>query len=346
MSKSLGNSPNPLDLMEEFTTDGVRTGILFSSPAGNDLLFDESLCLQGRNFANKIWSAYRLIQMWEIDETISPANETAIEWMHTALHTGITEMEDHYANFRISDALMSIYKLFWNTFCDWYLEMIKPEYGQGIDRHTYEQTIQLLDQLLRLLHPFMPFISEEIWQNIGERANGDSICIAAYPQAEAIANPEILAQADTIFEVVTQIRNIRNAKQISPKNALELQVKTDEKIIFEKFGSIIQKLANISEIRFVEEKAEQSAGFLVKNHEFFIPIAGEIDVEAELDRLTKDLEYQKGFLKSVEKKLSNERFVNNAPEAVVAKEKQKQMDAEVQIKALEESISSLKNGAK
>ncbi|MDX2301393.1 MAG: valine--tRNA ligase [Microscillaceae bacterium] len=342
MSKSLGNSPDPIELMEQFSTDGVRSGILFSSPAGNDLLFDEKLCEQGRNFANKIWNSFRLIHGWEIDQGLTPQHETAITWFEAALNQAIIEMEAYYVDFRISDALMTIYKLFWtDAFCAWYLEIIKPEQGKGLDVQTYQKTIEFFEKLLKLLHPFMPFITEEIWQEIAERKEGDSISIASYPQAEAIPDKTILAEAEVVFEVITQIRNTRNAKQISPKVALDLKIKTQEKALFERFGTIIQKLSNIQNLDFVEDALEGAAGFLVKNHEFFIPIEGQIDVEKELEKLQKDLEYQKGFLMSVEKKLGNERFVSNAKPEVVEAEKQKKADAESKIKALEESISAL-----
>ncbi len=342
MSKQLGNSPDPLELMKEFSTDGVRSGILLSSPAGNDLLFDEKLCEQGRNFANKIWNSFRLIQGWEVDPKLETQNHVAVEWFEVALNQAIREMEAYFKDFRISDALLTIYKLFWtDAFCSWFLEIIKPSDGKRIDAFTYEKTIAFFDAQLKILHPFMPFITEELWQNIEARQEGESICVAPYPQAQAVGDTSILEEAQLAFEVVTQVRNVRSSKQISPKEALSLSIKTASRGVFEKFGPIIQKLANITEIHFVEEAVEQAASFLVKSHEFYVPVEGKIDVEKECEKMKKDLEYQQGFLKGVQKKLSNERFVNNAPAQVVANEKQKMADAESKIKSLEQSIQDM-----
>ncbi|MTI29928.1 valine--tRNA ligase [Xanthovirga aplysinae] len=341
MSKSLGNSPDPLKLMEQYGADGVRTGMLFSSPAGNDLPFDEKLCEQGRNFSNKIWNAFRLVKGWEIDEKIDgAANRTAINWFESKFNSTLVEIEDHFSKYRISDALKATYKLIWDDFCSWYLEMVKPAYGQPIDRSTYEATINFFEQIIKVLHPFMPFLTEEIWHQIKEREDKDCLIVAQWPKANE-SNANILQKAELVFEVVSTVRNTRNEKQISPKEALSLSIKSNDPATYEQFGGIIRKLANISEINFVKEKVDGAIGFVIKSDEFFIPMDGMIDVEKEKENLTKELEYTKGFLKSVMKKLSNERFVNNAPEQVINNERKKQADAEAKIKAIEENLASL-----
>ncbi|UII23282.1 valine--tRNA ligase [Fulvivirga ligni] len=341
MSKSLGNSPDPLDLIKQYGADGVRTGMLFSSPAGNDLLFDEKLCEQGRNFSNKIWNAFRLVQGWEVDKNLDGSyNATAIAWFKSRFKQTLAEVEDHFTKFRISDALMSIYKLIWDDYCSWYLEMIKPEYGQPIDAQTLEQTIDFNEQLMKLLHPFMPFLSEELWHELRERSEEDCLIIAEWPKPEAI-DEQLLADAALAFEVVTNVRNIRTTKQISFKEALELKVKSEQFDTFNNFQFIIKKLANISSLEAVSDNVESALTFVVNADEFFIPVSGSIDIEKEKEELQKELEYTQGFLKSVDKKLSNERFVNNAPEQVVAAEQKKKADAEAKIKVLEESLANL-----
>jgi valyl-tRNA synthetase len=341
MSKSLGNSPDPLELMKQYGADGVRTGMLFSSPAGNDLLFDEKLCEQGRNFNNKIWNAFRLIKGWEQDENASgEGNQMAIRWFENRFNQALTELEDHFSKFRISDALMTVYKLAWDDFCSWYLEMIKPPFGEAIDKNTYEATVRLLENLLAVLHPFMPFITEEIWQNITKRVEGASICIVEWPKAAA-ADEAMLNDAAKAFEAVTQLRNLRNSKGLSPKEALELQVKTREPGVYQRFEGIIRKLANISALSFVEEKPANAVSFVNGGDELYVPLEGSIDVEKEREELQKELEYTRGFMISVDKKLSNERFVNSAPPQVVEAERKKKADAEAKIKALEESLSAL-----
>ncbi len=341
MSKSLGNSPDPLELIKQYGADGIRTGMLFSSPAGNDLLFDEKLCEQGRNFCNKIWNAFRLIKGWEIvDKEAENSNLVAIEWMENKLNEALTQLEDHYQKYRMSDALMTVYKLIWDNFCSWYLEMIKPPYGQPIDHETYDKTIVILEKLMKILHPFMPFITEEIWHQITERTEKDCIIVADYPKPVPF-DETILKDADQIFEVVTALRNTRNSKGISPKQELILYIKTDENSIYEKFKMTIKKLANISAISYTPKAVEKTVSFLVKVDEFFIPIEGQIDTEAERQKIEKELKYTKGFLKGVEKKLSNERFVNNAPAKVVENERQKQADALAKIETLEKSLKAL-----
>jgi len=341
MSKSLGNSPDPLELIKQYGADGIRTGMLFSSPAGNDLLFDEKLCEQGRNFCNKIWNAFRLIKGWEIvDKEAENSNLVAIEWMENKLNEALTQLEDHYQKYRMSDALMTVYKLIWDNFCSWYLEMIKPPYGQPIDHETYDKTIVILEKLMKILHPFMPFITEEIWHQITERTEKDCIIVADYPKPVPF-DETILKDADQIFEVVTALRNTRNSKGISPKQELILYIKTDENSIYEKFKMTIKKLANISAISYTPKAVEKTVSFLVKVDEFFIPIEGQIDTEAERQKIEKELKYTKGFLKGVEKKLSNDRFVNNAPAKVVENERQKQADALAKIETLEKSLKAL-----
>jgi valyl-tRNA synthetase len=341
MSKSLGNSPDPLDLMEKHGADGVRVGMLLSSPAGNDLLFDEKLCEQGRNFSNKIWNAFRLVNGWQIDEKADGKdNQTAIEWFDARFNASLAEIEDHYKKYRLSDALMSVYKLIWDDFCSWYLEMIKPGFEQPIDNPTYQATLNIFEKLMKLVHPFMPFITEEIWHEIREREEKDCIVIAAWPKLQP-ANAKIISEGDVIIEVVTNIRNIRNAKQIVKHVPLDLIIKTKNKDIYLKFESIIKKLAAIGNIGYDTGETEGAAGFIVKTDEFFIPLKGEVDPAKEKEAMRKELEYTKGFLLSVEKKLSNERFVSGAPERVLEIEKQKKADAEAKIKALEKSLSQL-----
>lgn len=341
MSKSLGNSPDPLELMKIYGADGVRTGMLFSSPAGNDLLFDEKLCEQGRNFNNKIWNAFRLIKGWEVDENADgKGNQMAINWFENRFNQAITELEDHFSKFRISDALMTVYKLAWDDFCSWYLEMIKPPFGAAIDEKTYDATINHLQQLLKVLHPFMPFITEEIWQNMMPRQEKASICVESWPQASA-ADQGLLTDASKAFEAVTQVRNLRNSKGISPKETLELQIKTQEKGVYQRFEGIIRKLANIGQLSFVDEKPANAVSFVNGGDELYVPIEGSIDVGKEREEVEKELAYSRGFLTSVNKKLSNERFVNSAPAQVVEAERKKKADAEAKVKALEESLAGL-----
>ncbi|TDB68854.1 valine--tRNA ligase [Arundinibacter roseus] len=341
MSKSLGNSPDPIELIEKYGADGVRTGMLFSSPAGNDLPFDEKLVEQGRNFCNKVWNAFRLTQGWEVVETTTPneASLRAIAWFESRINQTLTEVLDLFTKFRISDALNAVYKLIWDDFCAQYLEMVKPEYGSPIDAATYQSTLQFFDTLMRLTHPFMPFITEEIWQNMGQRAEKETICLAPYPQPGAIDHA-ILADFDILFELVSAIRNLRNTKGISPKTALPLAIRTDSETRYQTLEALIRKLANVSELTFVQEQPE-GMSFLVRSDEFFINLSGEIDVDAERETLRKELEYTEGFLLSVSKKLSNERFVQNAKGDVVEKERQKQADAEAKIVTIKEALARL-----
>ncbi|WP_154859457.1 valine--tRNA ligase [Cyclobacterium xiamenense] len=339
MSKSLGNSPDPLALIETYGADGVRTGMLFSSPAGNDLPFDEKLVEQGRNFCNKIWNAYRLIEGWEVIPGRNLANETAIAWFESRFNQSLAELTDHFEKFRISDALMTAYKLVWDDFCSWYLEMIKPAYQSPIDAHTKDRTLAYFEQLLKILHPFMPFITEELWQQIGERKDGEALMLSPWPKQNAF-DEGIVAEAQHIFELVSQIRNTRAARGMSPKLPVALFVKTSNEGVYGRFEEVIQKLANVSSLTFGETTGN-ALTFVVKADEFFIPIEEEIDLEQEKENLLKELEYTKGFLTSVSKKLANEKFVSNAPAQVVEKEKKKMEDAQSKLNALEESLKKL-----
>ena len=340
MSKSLGNSPDPLLLIEKFGADGVRTGMLFSSPAGNDLPFDEKLCEQGRNFCNKVWNAFRLVKSWEIDPALGNKNALAASWFESRFNVVLGEVEDHFTKFRLSDALNSVYKLIWDDFCAQYLEMIKPEYGQPIDAPTYEATLDFFDKLMRLTHPFMPFITEEIWQNIRPRAQKESICVASYPKAGA-TNQAILTDFDVVFELVSKIREIRNSKQVSPKTKLPLSVRTQTPNRFVALADLVCKLANTSALEFVQQKVDGATSFLIKADEFYVNLATEIDPEAERERMQKELVYNEGFKKSVTAKLANARFVQNANAEVVERERQKLADAESKIKALTEALASV-----
>ena len=340
MSKSLGNSPDPIQLMEQYSTDGVRVGMLLTSPAGNDLPFDEELCEQGRNFANKIWNAQRLVKSWEIkDETPSESDIAAMSWFAEKKLDVLTKLEKSFASYRISEALMISYKWVWDDFCNWYLEAIKPPYGEAINRAVYEQTLSFFEDVVTVLHPFMPYITEEIWHNLRDREAGESLCKAQWPKIEE-ADEAYLKQFDQMLSVVNGIRNLRAEKNISPKEKLQLFFPSEE-ALNEDLRSLAIKLGNLESIEQKEDSEAIGFSFLAGKYEFFVPAGDAVDMEAEKERIQKEVAYLKGFLKSVEKKLSNERFVNNAPEAVVAKEKAKQADAEVKIKALEESLAKL-----
>ena len=337
MSKSLGNSPDPLDLIKQYGADGVRTGMLFSSPAGNDLLFDEKLVEQGRNFSNKIWNAFRLVKGWETSSEAQPEiNQQAITWFTHKFNKALGELEDHFSKFRMSDALMTAYKLVWNDFCSWYLEWVKPEYGKPIDQSTYHATVDLFEKVLKALHPFMPFITEELWHELRERGEKEGIIVASWPLAEPF-DDEVLKQADTLFEITSNIRNIRSSKGISPKESFELVTSATT---IDAIGESLKKLANVSEISNTE-KPENAFSFVIGSDEFFVPASENVDLEAERKKMEDELKRMIGFKTGVEKKLSNERFVNNAPENVVAMERKKLEDADAKIKTLEESLASL-----
>ncbi|GAB3218552.1 valine--tRNA ligase [Algoriphagus aestuariicola] len=340
MSKSLGNSPDPLELIAQYGADGVRTGMLFSSPAGNDLPYDDKLVEQGRNFANKIWNAFRLVKGWEIDPSLDgSSNEASIAWFENRFNEGLTEINEHFEKFRISDALMATYKLVWDDFCSWYLEMIKPAYQHPIDQQTYDKTIEIFEGILKILHPFMPFISEELWHQIKERSVEESLILATWPKAENF-DPKIIEEAKQVFEVVSQVRNLRASKGMSPKEALDLSINAKNPELYTQFATVLSKLANLSSLNFAD-KVDNSMSFVVKADECFIPMGDSVNIEEEKANIQKDLEYTRGFLNSVLKKLSNERFVAGAPANVIEMERKKQADAEAKIKALEESLAKL-----
>ncbi len=343
MSKSLGNSPDPLKLIEEYGADGVRVGMLLSSPAGNDLLFDEALTEQGRNFTAKIWNAFRLVKNWEVDSTIPQPthSKVAIEWFENKLSNVIVEMDDHFSKFRMSDALMLIYTTVRDEFSSWLLEIVKPAYQQPIDKVTYDKVVSLFDDVMRILHPFMPFITEEIWQMLSERANGESIMISLMPKVKTI-DEDFLENFEDVKEAVTGIRNIRKSNNIAFKDEIKLFVNKGSKGYNSYFNSVLTKLCNLSEIEMTNEDIKGAVSFLVKTSGFFVDLGEKADVEGELKKLEEELGYTKGFLKSVMGKLSNEKFVNSAPAQVVDIERKKQADAEDKIKSLEERIASLK----
>jgi valyl-tRNA synthetase len=339
MSKSLGNSPDPIELMDKYGADGVRVGMLLCSPAGGDLLFDESLTEQGRNFGNKIWNAFRLVKSWKVNEkTDQPEHaRKSIEWFKHRLHAEIENINDLYDKYRLSDALMAVYKLFWDEFSSWYLELVKPAYQKPIDRETYNQTLEFFDRLLKLLHPFMPFITEEIWQLMEERDPGQSIMLEKLPEAESY-DEDIIEAFELVKEIISAVRNIRNENNLPQKELLPLKVNGE---YTHQYDSCIVKMANLSKIETTHQKIEDAVSFMVKSAEFYIELGDLVDVEEEIKKLNEELTYQKGFLNTVMKKLNNERFVKNAPEKVVNIEKQKQADAEAKIKVLEDRIASL-----
>jgi valyl-tRNA synthetase len=342
MSKSLGNSPDPIGLIEQFGADGVRVGMLLCSPAGNDLMFDESYCEQGRNFANKIWNAFRLVKGWEVDESLSNPNEQAILWFENRFNEALAEIEDNFKQYRLSEALMATYKLVWDDFCAWYLEMVKPVYQHPIDPASLKATIGFFEKILSLLHPFMPFITEELWHDelFGVKGELECIIVAPYPVAGNF-DESLLKNVEVVKSVVAEVRNVRNSKQISPKEGLPLAVKVNSTLSYDKWLRILTKLANLSEIDFVSEKVNGAASFMVGNDEFFIQLNETIDVEAEKVRLNADLIYLQGFLKSVESKLGNERFVQNAKPEIILNERNKKLDAESKIETILQSLNSL-----
>ena len=341
MSKSLGNSPDPLDLIEKYGADGVRMGMMLSAPAGNDILFDDALCEQGRNFNNKIWNAFRLIKGWEVsaEVPVPEASELAIRWFEAKQNEVAAEVADLFSKYRLSEALMAVYKLFWDEFSSWYLEMIKPAYGQPINRKVYEATIGFFDNLLHLLHPFMPFITEELWQHLCDRTDGESLMVSPLSMS-ALVDEDIIREFEVVKEVVSNIRSIRLQKNIAQKETLELQVIGENPVVA--FNAVIMKMCNLSSINIVENKADGAASFMVGTTEYAVPLGNMIDVEAEIARMEAELKHKEGFLQGVLKKLGNEKFVNNAPAAVLEMERKKQADAESIIKSLKESIAALK----
>ncbi len=342
MSKQLGNSPDPLDLIAEFGADGVRMAMLLSSSAGNDIMFDTALCEQGRNFGNKIWNAYRLINGWSIDESLeqSENNRLAIEWFENRFNKALAEIEDNFSSYRISEALMVAYKLFWDDFSGWFLEMIKPAYQTPIDAATLSSAKGFFDSLMRMLHPYMPFVTEEIWQDIAPRAATESIMVSPMPKAGA-SSEALLARFELASEVISAIRNVRKEKNLAQKEPLTLSVIADANYPAE-YAPVIAKMGNLTSIDLVSEKDSMAAGFIIKTTQYFVPLGDKIDKEAEAKRLEEELKYLEGFLQSVMKKLSNERFVSSAPEKVVATERAKQTDAEAKIAAIKEQLTALK----
>ncbi|WP_288286333.1 valine--tRNA ligase [uncultured Prevotella sp.] len=346
MSKSLGNSPDPIDLIEKFGADGVRMGMMLSAPAGNDILFDEALCEQGRNFNNKIWNAFRLVKGWQVaDGAVSATNKTAVAWMEARIKQANEELKDHFSKYRINDALMTVYKLFWDEFSQWYLEMVKPAYKDGvqqpIDRETYDATLRFFELLLKMLHPFMPFITEELWQALYERKEGESIMrdslVLEAPTAEEL---KLIENIEQVKLVVSGVRTVRSQKNIAPKEQLTLQTVGQNQ--FEAYNDVIKKMGNLSSIDVVEAKDPSASAFMVGTDEFAVPLGDLIDVAAEIQKMEAQLKHLEGFKAGVEKKLSNERFVQNAPEPVVALERKKLADSEEKIAALKESINALK----
>src|SRR5690606_25163560 len=342
MSKSLGNSPDPIDLIETYGADGVRVGMLLSSPAGNDLMFDEDLCKQGSAFVNKIWNAYRLINGWEVDIEKKPSQSDtiALKWYRSKFQKTLAEIEDHYGKYRISDALMATYKLVWDDFCSWLLEMVKPPFGEKISEKTYLEVISLLEDNLKILHPFVPFISEEIWQHLAQRDISEALIISEWPKA-VDCDENIIKNFEFASEVISAIRTIRKEKNISFKDSVALYVLNNENVSKE-FDAVISKLGNLSELKYISEKIEGALTFRIKSNEYFIPISGAVNMEEEREKLTEELKYTEGFLRSVQGKLKNERFVNSAPEKVVALEKQKEADALGKIETIKASLASLK----
>jgi len=343
MSKSLGNSPDPLELISRYGADGVRVGMLLCSPAGNDILFEESLTEQGRNFSSKIWNAFRLVQGWEVDASLEQPEHArlGLDWFNAQLNEVIVTMNDHFSKYRLSDALMTIYTAMRDDFSGWLLEIVKPAYQQPIDKQTYDELVALFDKMLRLLHPFMPFITEEIWQLLGERKEGESIMMAEWPTV-AEADASLVEQFVNIEEAVTGIRNVRKEKNIANKEELKVAVYPGEKGYSPVFDAVLRKMGNLSELEVVNEKVDGALSFRVKSTEYYIPLGDLVNVEEEIAKIEEELKYTRGFLTSVMKKLGNERFVNNAPEQVVATERKKQADAEEKIKLLEERLAALK----
>jgi valyl-tRNA synthetase len=342
MSKSLGNSPDPLDLIDKFGADGVRVGLLLSASAGNDIMFDEELCNQGKAFTNKIWNALKLIKGWEVSDTIPQpeSSKVAIEWYEAKLQQTLVEIEDNFEKYRISDALMGIYKLVWDDFCSWFLEMIKPAYQAPIDKITFEKAIEMLESNMKLLHPFMPFLTEEIWHYTEERTPEEALIISTWPTLKPF-NANLISEFENTMEVISGIRTIRKDKNIPFKDSIEFKVVNNDNVS-NYFDSVVTKLGNISSLEYVSEKVDGALSFRVKSNEYFIPISGNINVEEEISKLTEELKYIQGFLKSVQAKLSNEKFVNGAPEKVLANEKQKEADALAKIATIEQSLASLK----
>jgi valyl-tRNA synthetase len=343
MSKSLGNSPEPLDLIEKYGADGVRVGMLLCSPAGNDLLYDDNLPEQGRNFANKIWNAFRLVKGWDVDSSIEQpeASGIALEWMEEILNQALSDIDSYFRKFRISEALMAAYKLFWDEFSGWYLEIIKPEYRKPIDIQTFNSTLAIFDKLLHIIHPFMPFITEEIWQLLSERKEGESLMVSQMPHHRK-THKSLISRFDVVKETVSSVRTLRKEKELPVRDKLELFIKSAPGDYDRYFLPVIIKMANLSAVSFTDKKKDGAASFIVKTTEFFIPMGTKLDIEAEITRINEELVYSRGFLSSVMRKLDNKKFVQNAPPAVIETERKKKTDAESKIRSLEERLKGLK----
>ncbi|MCJ7446914.1 MAG: valine--tRNA ligase [Bacteroidales bacterium] len=343
MSKSLGNSPEPLELIDKYGADGVRIGMLLCSPAGNDLLYDDTLPEQGRNFANKIWNAFRLVKSWKIDDKIGQPESSlvAVKWIDEIIKKAIIDVDSNFRKFRISEALMAVYKLFWDEFSGWYLEIIKPDYKMPVDKITYEATISVFDKLLKLLHPFMPFITEEIWQLLNERKEGESLMISKMPEAKKFKK-DLIGRFEVVKETVSAIRTVRKNKNIPNKEQLILRIRSHKDNYDQELLPVIIRMCNLSEVKFVDKKQKGSASFMVKTTEFYIPLGDKLNINEELDKIQEDMDYYRGFLASVSKKLDNERFVRNAPANIIDLERKKKSDTELKIKSLEERLKELK----
>ena len=340
MSKSLGNSPEPLELIQKFGADGVRVGLLLSASAGNDIMFDEELCNQGKAFSNKIWNAFKLIKGWEVSDIMQPqSSKVAIKWYEAKFQETLLKLEGDFEKYRLSDALMSIYKLVWDDFCSWFLEMIKPSYQQPIDQKTFEKTIEILENNLKLLHPFMPFLTEEIWHLVANRTKNEALIIATYPEIKPF-DTKIITDFDQTIEVISGIRTIRKDKNIPFKEVIDLKIINNDNVTSH-FDSIVVKLGNTSDIEYIAEKIDGAISYRVNSNEYFIPVIGKIDIKAEIDKLTSELVYQQGFLKSVQIKLSNEKFVANAKIEIIDNERKKEADAAAKIETIAKSLASL-----
>ena len=348
MSKSLGNSPDPLELIDRYGADGVRMGMMLAAPAGNDILYDDALCAQGMNFCNKMWNAFRLVKGWDVAETEQPeANSKAIAWMNAKVKAVYAEINDHFSKYRLNDALMSAFKLFTDEFSGWYLEMIKPAYQAPIDAGTYAATLDIFDQLLHIIHPFMPFITEELWQHIADRKDGESLMVSVFRlDTPTDAEKALIDKMEDAKQIISGVRGIRQTKNISPREPLQLQVagneNPDEVTHDAALGIIIKKMAGLSDITYVAQKGDGTSSFLIGTTEYAVPPGDLIDVEAEIKKAEAELKHLEGFLAGIQKKLGNERFVNNAPEQVVALERKKASDSLEKIAALKETIKSLK----
>src|SRR5690606_10080377 len=341
MSKQLGNSPDALKLIDDYGADGVRVGLLLSSAAGNDLMFDEELCNQGKGFANKIWNAFRLVNGWEVADIEQPqSSKIALEWYQSKFQKALVEIEDHYSKYRLSDALMTMYKLIWDDFCSWLLEMIKPDYQQPIDAKSHQEIIRIFEDNLKILHPFMPFLTEEIWQFMAERTPDQALIIAKYPQIKAY-DEVLISDFEMVKDVVSGIRTIRKDKNISFKETIDLSVLNNENLSA-RYNSVIQKMGNVSQMETVSQAVDGALSFRIQSNEYFIPITGNINVEEEIQKLNEELKYTEGFLKSVQIKLSNEKFVANAKPEIIQNERNKEADALAKIETLKASLASLK----